>query len=366
MGDRVRCVAAVLAAAVGSALSGPTVAQAPLPQSKTSTSSELRLLVSPLTERPGATTLIVTGGREGLVPIVALSATETEPIDAALAGTAAPGSLAFYHGAPFDETGVVKVHVPKPSGGPRTLLYAQAIGLAPAPDPGGTEEPTGPTPVTFIGGLIQTIGVKRFCLENFDIDDPLCSITNLGPNVGMMFEDGFGYDQVYTFRPGATYTQTFDGQTGAINAQIESLANPGYGWNVSVIVTDPNFPGDPDYPPLDSPYIGFGPLKNCPSYLATNGGPIDTSLWKYFETSFGTLTGIGGWAGAQASLNRFGPSFQIGLGANTANLQIGLGAWFDLVYLKQPTTPNPMLPTGAPVNCELFGQSRPCPNGGNL
>ena len=344
-------------AAVGTA-SGPLFAQV----SASPNSSSLSLLVSPIPGNPGEITLLLTGGTPGELPVVALSATEQAPIDAMASGLADPHDLEIFVGAPFSEIGFQEIVVPKPIGAAATTLFAQAIGMSPWEEP-DLEDPTIPLVVSFIGSMSVAFGDKLFCLENFEIDDPLCSITNLGPNVGMMMEDGFGFAQVYTFKPGAVYAETFIGKTGSITAEIESINNPGYGWNVSIIVGTPSEPGDPGYPPAGAPYFGFGPLKNCPSYLASNGGPIDPNTWHYWETTFGTMTGTGGWAGAQATLNRFGGPFQVGVGANTANLQFGVSAWYDLAYLKQPTVPNPPLPQNGPVNCELFGDTRPCPNG---
>lgn len=351
------------AAAIGSTLlalgAGPLAAQVAHPG--TGGGPGLQLVVSPLASDPAGTSVLVLGGTPGERPLLVLSARHAAPVEALQSGVASAQEVELFLGAPFRADGRTEIAVPKPTGGFATPIYAQAVGLSAreAPDLG---DPSQPLILNFVGGLSQALGGKHFCLENYIIDDPLCSTTNLGTQVGMMMEDGFGFAEEYSFLPGALYSQTFTGETGSISAQIVNRDNPSYGWSVSIIVAMPVNPGDPGYPPAESPYFGYGALKTCPSYLVANGGTIDPGTWHYFETSFGTMVGTGGWSGAQATLDRFGPAFQIGRGANTTNLQLGIGAWFDLRYLTQPTSPSaPPLPSGAPVNCELFGQTRPCP-----
>ena len=337
------------------------VAGAQVPLGSTGGDEGLTLFVKPIAPTTAEMVLVVTGGTPGDVPIVALSATHRAPLDDLRTGTVRADELVFHFGEPFPDSGMVEVPVPRPNQGVSTPLYAQATGVQTwEPAGGGT---SGPVVVTMIGGLSLALGDKLFCLENFIIDDPACSITNLGPNVGWMMEDSFGFAQTYSFKPGALYAQTFTGETGSITGELVSIANPTYGWRIQLFLNDRSNPGDPGYPPVGSPYFGFGPLKNCPFYLASNGGPIDPGSWFYWQGAQGTLSGRGGYFGALATLARFGSPFQVGLGANTANLQFGVGAWFDVRFVANPLSGQDPLPMTAPVNGELFGQTRPCPNG---
>src|SRR5690606_14565497 len=67
-----------------------------------------------------------------------------------------------------------------------------------------------------------------------------------------------------------------------------------------------------------------------------NGGPIDPSMWRYYRTSRGFLTGLGAYDGALLRLQETGPAFQIGAGANGKSTDFGASGWFVVQTFDQP------------------------------
>jgi hypothetical protein len=65
-----------------------------------------------------------------------------------------------------------------------------------------------------------------------------------------------------------------------------------------------------------------------PDAYIWNGGPIDPSTWVYYEEFDGDFTGFGRYQGAMLHINRHGPAWQMGVGANNKNANYGAAAWF--------------------------------------
>ena len=90
------------------------------------------------------------------------------------------------------------------------------------------------------------------------------------------------------------------------------------------------------------------------SAYVSNGGPVDPSSWKFYNTVSGTITGIGGdWTGYELTASRRGPMAQIGDGANGKNITFGLSNWFDFTVSKVPS--NPEAPVLAYIGDQFYG-----------
>ena len=55
----------------------------------------------------------------------------------------------------------------------------------------------------------------------------------------------------------------------------------------------------------------------------------DATKWIYSSTLKGTLTGTGDFEGAILDVERIGPPFQVGVGANNKNFDFGASGWFE-------------------------------------
>ncbi len=136
-----------------------------------------------------------------------------------------------------------------------------------------------------------------------------------------------GLGTQYVFIADGMFEEHVELGTGRLTGFIEQVGEPGNQWQVEVDLGGRVDPGDASYPPAGSPYKQLDP-----SAYVENGGPIDTSLWYYYETTDGLLTGLGNNAGALISFSRMGPAFQVGFGANGKNLNYGGSGWFTGTY----------------------------------
>jgi len=85
--------------------------------------------------------------------------------------------------------------------------------------------------------------------------------------------------------------------------------------------------GDTAFPPSGSPKWG-----------SVDPAAADENTWHYYEKSEGALRGCGAYDGAVIALERKGPAFQVGVGANYHDLDDGGSGWFYMTVLQQPTT----------------------------
>jgi hypothetical protein len=144
---------------------------------------------------------------------------------------------------------------------------------------------------------------------------------------------GIGTDFIFTPTPG-TFTALADG-TATLQGTLRSVSNPNNAFTVAV-----QLGGYSATPPADSPKIEL----SANAYVQ-NGGPIDPSTWYYYTTFTGTLTGIGNYAGAVIDMTRFGPAFQVGVGANGKNTHFGASGWFNVIVVSQPAAGGTLTPT---------------------
>jgi hypothetical protein len=80
---------------------------------------------------------------------------------------------------------------------------------------------------------------------------------------------------------------------------------------------------------VDPPPTGSPKLELQPSAYTLGGGTVDPSGWYYYRTWGGRLFGSGTLTGQNLVINRSGSSFQLGIGANGRNGNLGSSASFS-------------------------------------
>ena len=151
--------------------------------------------------------------------------------------------------------------------------------------------------------------------------------------------------------PDMTFTEYADG-TARLIGEIARPGNMDEHFSINVLFWNPVVPGDVNYPPQDSPKLELKPG----AYMA-NGGPIDPSAWQYYETYVGTLIGLDDYDGGKIWMERFGPSWQQGVGANNLNYEEGGAGWMTL-HVKTSPAGMTCVPIGhSDINVDLI----PCP-----
>ena len=140
---------------------------------------------------------------------------------------------------------------------------------------------------------------------------------------------------------------------------IQSESDPTNRWSVDLEFLEAMAPGDPSFPPAGSPKLEL----EAAAYTMA-GGPVNPDMWRYYETTTGTLIGLEAYEGAELAIERKGPAFQIGMGASGKNLNEGASGWFDITTVSQPDDPQLELPSSlhGDVNVDL-GDCETCPTG---
>ncbi|MFT5732476.1 MAG: hypothetical protein ACJAZN_001657 [Planctomycetota bacterium] len=141
-----------------------------------------------------------------------------------------------------------------------------------------------------------------------------------------------GISHDFMFESGASFVEKASG-TARITGTLFSPTRPGWRFEVLVELSDRIDPGQAGYPPTNSPK-----KELISSSFTGQGGPIDTGAWRYYETFGGDLIGIDELAGAKVHVERVGPAFQVGLGADGKNFGFGAAGWLDVTVIDQPTT----------------------------
>ncbi|MCP4203253.1 MAG: hypothetical protein GY769_15120, partial [bacterium] len=194
------------------------------------------------------------------------------------------------------------------------------------------------------GAVSSIVFCPEFCVEEA-INDPRVRVQAAGHAFWLP-----GISDDFIFEPAGDFIP-FDDGTALMTGTIRNLNNLNEAFEVDVQLSgrvDPPGvpPGSPKKELLDSAY-------------SENGGPIDTSTFSYYTGLTGILTGIDDFQGAVLQIDRTGPAFQIGKGANNKNTNYGASAWFDWVVLSQPDDTSVVLPDGqgdinVDIPCECF------------
>lgn len=160
----------------------------------------------------------------------------------------------------------------------------------------------------------------------------------------------------WRFVAGGELEETGDG-SARLTGLIEQPSVPNQRFFVDLALSARTNSGEVGHAPAGSPKLE---LKNA-AYRA-NGGPVEPNHWYYYETFGGTLTGLRGLAGVQYDVQRMGPAFQVGVGANGKNLAWGASAWLELTRTSAPQNSDfPQFVVGD-VNIDLGGDDSQCAN----
>jgi hypothetical protein len=136
---------------------------------------------------------------------------------------------------------------------------------------------------------------------------------------------GINTDLVFT--PKGTFVENSDG-TGQIVGTLASLSHPTQGFQVNVFLGGFT---------TTSPHNPWKQL-HTPAYIE-NGGPIDPATWYYYTSFSGTLVGTGDFDGAVLTLAGVSTTpFQVGIGANGKNLNLGASTSYKWTVVSQPTS----------------------------
>ncbi|MBK8099807.1 MAG: hypothetical protein IPK26_22105 [Planctomycetes bacterium] len=139
-----------------------------------------------------------------------------------------------------------------------------------------------------------------------------------------------GVGEDYLFVPAAAFVETTTGQA-TLNGTLARISDLADTWSLSLNLSGRLDAGQVGHPPVGSPVQGL----LASQYLA-HGGPIDTANFHYYAAATGTLTGTGINAGGVIALTPNG-AFQVGAGANQANLYFGGYGRLNATVQTQPT-----------------------------
>lgn len=165
-------------------------------------------------------------------------------------------------------------------------------------------------------------------VANYCVDEAVKDEFGIYGNGEALWLPGIGVDfQVLTEGGWIEY----DDGTARVSLVVASIADPNASFAVELLLAGRIDPGDANYPPPESPK-----LQLLPDAYLENGGPVDPSTWHYYTQLDGTLTGAGSLAGGVVTVTRFGPSFQVGAGANGVNSAYGGSGWLLADILSEP------------------------------
>ena len=169
----------------------------------------------------------------------------------------------------------------------------------------------------------QVDGDCGACVEEAEGDDAAKY-----PAGHALYLPGIGTDFVFT--PGGSFVERTGGTARMIGV-VTSESDPSKSFAIDVQMTDRVDPLDVNHPPAGSPK-----LELVSGAYEGNGGQVDPRDWRYYETMTGILTGLDCLEGAIVQVDRRGPAFQVGKGANGKNVEWGGSGWLDYTTLAQP------------------------------
>lgn len=168
-----------------------------------------------------------------------------------------------------------------------------------------------------------------------------------------LYLPGVGTD--FVFVSGGRFEEALDG-TATLSGVIARAADPTKRFALVATFSGRLDPGQPGYAPAGSPKKE---LK--PGAYTTGGGPIDANSWHYYQAFNGKLTGLNSYAGAVVTFSRFGPSFQVGQGANGKNTSFGASGWLTPLVVSQPSSgPALAFTSKGDINIDLDNECSQC------
>jgi hypothetical protein len=199
---------------------------------------------------------------------------------------------------------------------------------------------------------------------NIDLDDSgtsSCALAALKDDDVARYSGGHafwlpGLAKDFVFQPGASFVERADG-SARLDGVLYSLADPTLSFLAGVDLADRIDPQAPGYAPSGSPK-----LELESSAYVEDGGTVDPNGWHYYANTLGELKGLGRMRGARIQVDRRGPAFQVGNGANGKNTGYGACGWLNVTVLAEPNT-GPNLPSGltrGDINIDLGDECVTC------
>lgn len=180
---------------------------------------------------------------------------------------------------------------------------------------------------TFMQGdsYFEIVGECAACIEDAEPQPGM----NLQQTQAVGFRFPFlGED--YHFVNGGNFIELSDG-TAHVAGLLVNSNDATEAWMLELFFEERLDPGDVGHVPPGSPKRELA----AHAYVE-NGGPIVTDTWRYYAVSYGTMVGHNAFSGAVLTLDRIGPAFQVGVGANGRNYDWGASGWFDVNVAAQP------------------------------
>lgn len=126
-----------------------------------------------------------------------------------------------------------------------------------------------------------------------------------------------------------TFEEYADG-TARVSGKVAAQEDASKCFDMEIVFSERVDFGDANFPPTDSPKWGnVDPNK------------ADENAFHYYLKTEGMLTGCDAFEGAIVLLDRMGPAFQVGVGANYHDLDYGGSGWLFFDVVKQPNNGSP-------------------------
>ncbi|MEZ5977894.1 MAG: LamG-like jellyroll fold domain-containing protein [Planctomycetota bacterium] len=159
------------------------------------------------------------------------------------------------------------------------------------------------------------------CVTSSRVGDHAFWLPDFPQDVEWMFEGGPG-----------EFTEYPDG-TATLFGRIVNEADADLCFDVFGVFSGRLDAGDSGFPPAGSPKFG----DVGPENLVENGGVVDPDTWHYYLETNIVLVGCRDLDGALVHATRKGPAFQVGVGANFHDTDLGASGWLYTTVLQQST-----------------------------
>ena len=190
--------------------------------------------------------------------------------------------------------------------------------------------------IAILGFASTSRGAESFCADSVTMT--LCNQGVPFGGAAMRVPDLFPRLVVVT--PGVFDERPGSG-TATWTGEVSVDGDPSVRFDVVLNFTGRVNPGDPNFPPPDSPTLLFEVWCYHPSF------DTEPANWHYYTSVNGTLVGLSGsnYDGAVYSITLATGSVQVGRGANNASYEV-IGLWGAVTVQAVGELPDPTLPAG--------------------